>query len=88
MAKSRKRSAAFSGTVDTTAQKSDGHILHVTCTDVVRAGSLFHIDVAASLQPLVAAVATFDSKDVAASWNYRWLCETMWRHISLLLRQP
>ena len=35
-----KRSALFSGTVDATARKSDRHILRVTCTDGVRAGSL------------------------------------------------
>ena len=65
---SRKNlSSGFSGTVDATARKSDGHILRVTGTDGVRAGSLVHKDVVASLQPPVAAVATFDSKDVAAS---------------------
>ena len=68
MAKSRKRSAGFSGAADATARTSDRHILRVTGTDGVRAGSLAHKDVAASLQPHVAAVATFDSKDVAASW--------------------
>ena len=34
MAKSRKRSAGFSGTVDATARKSDGHILRVTVQTV------------------------------------------------------
>ena len=47
-----------------------------------------HRDVSASLQPPVAAVATFDGEDVAASWNYRWLSETMRRHIPQLSRQP
>ena len=47
--------------------------------DVLDFGSLTHQDVAASPRPTVAAEATYHSKDVAASWASRLLCEPLQR---------
>ena len=50
-------------------------------SDLLDFGSLAYIDVAVSLRPTVAAEATYNGKDVAASWKLR--CETLRRHMSL-----